>query len=68
LYSRIPHPMYVFLDIFLLGTIIMVRQTWLLLIWGALIVLQAWQAKREETILEKAFGDEYREYRERTWW
>lgn len=68
LYSRIPHPMYVFLDLALLGGIIMLRQTWLLVLWAGLVVVQALQARREAQILERAFGDAYRDYRRRTWW
>lgn len=67
-YGRIPHPMYVFLDVTLLGVIIMLQQAWLLVLWTALVTLQAWQAQREARVLEQAFGDSYREYRKRTWW
>jgi protein-S-isoprenylcysteine O-methyltransferase Ste14 len=68
LYSRIPHPMYVFLDLALLGGITMLRQVWLLAPWVALVAVQALQARREAGILERAFGDAYRDYRRRTWW
>jgi protein-S-isoprenylcysteine O-methyltransferase Ste14 len=68
LYARIPHPMYVFLDLCLLGALIVLRQAWFLGIWLALICVQLWQARREVRVLEAAFGDAYREYRRRTWW
>jgi protein-S-isoprenylcysteine O-methyltransferase Ste14 len=68
LYSRIPHPMYAFLDLGLLGVVTMLRQPWLLLVWAGLIVVQAWQAGREARVLEQAFGDAYRAYRSRTLW
>lgn len=68
LYARIPHPMYVFLDLVLLGAIIMARQQWLLVVWAGLVAVQAWQARREARVLEQAFGDAYRDYRGRTWW
>ena len=68
LYSRIPHPMYVFLDLALLGVVTMLRQPWLLVPWLALVAVQVLQARREATILERAFGDAYRDYRNRTWW
>ena len=68
LYARIPHPMYAFLDLALLGVIIMARQQWLLVIWAGLVAVQASQARREARILEQAFGDAYRDYRRRTWW
>ena len=68
LYSRIPHPMYVFLDIALLGGIIVLRQLWLLVLWATLVAAQVLQAGREAKILEHSFGDVYRNYRTRTWW
>ena len=68
LYSRIPHPMYAFLDVTLLGGVVVSRQTWLIVIWAGLVVVQVWQAQREAKVLEQAFGDTYREYRRRTWW
>lgn len=68
LYSRIPHPMYVFLDLALLGVIVMIRQAWFLAGWAVLVIVQALQARRESKTLEHTFGDAYREYRKRTWW
>lgn len=68
LYSRIPHPMYVFLDLALLGVIIMFREVWLLIAWAGLVAAQTLQARREAKVLEGAFGDAYRDYRKRTWW
>jgi len=68
LYARIPDPMYVFLDLALLGAIIMARREWLLVVWAALVAVQVWQARREARVLEQAYGDAYRAYRKRTWW
>ena len=68
LYARIPHPMYVFLDVVLLGVIVMARVAWPLVLLGGIVCAQAWQARREARVLERAFGDAYREYRRRTWW
>ena len=68
LYAKIPHPLYVFLDLALFGLIIALRQPWLLLAWGALIANQARVARRESLVLEQAFGDAYRDYRRSTWW
>jgi protein-S-isoprenylcysteine O-methyltransferase Ste14 len=68
LYSRIPHPMYVFLDTVLLGVVVLLRQAWLLVLLVGLAVLQAWQAGREARVLELKFGTDYRAYRTRTWW
>ena len=68
LYSRVPHPMYVFLDVTLLGGIILLGVAWLLIPWIGLVALQSLQARREARVLERAFGDAYRDYRQRTWW
>jgi protein-S-isoprenylcysteine O-methyltransferase Ste14 len=68
LYSRIPHPMFVFLDVLLLGIVIATRQRWWLLPWLALVVVHCWEARRESKVLEKAFGEAYRKYRTQTWW
>jgi protein-S-isoprenylcysteine O-methyltransferase Ste14 len=40
----------------------------LLIVWAAIVVVQAWQARRETKVLQQAFGEAYREYRRRTWW
>jgi protein-S-isoprenylcysteine O-methyltransferase Ste14 len=55
--------MYAFLDLALLGVIIMARRQWPLVIWAGLVAVQASQARREARILEQAFGDAYRDYR-----
>jgi protein-S-isoprenylcysteine O-methyltransferase Ste14 len=68
LYSKIPHPLFVFLDLALLGVVIALRQTWLVGPWLALVAVHAWAARREARVLESAFGDAYRQYRARTWW
>lgn len=68
LYSRIPHPMYVFMGVAFLGAIIMLGRPWLVLLWIAFIIEAAWHARREAKVLEDAFGDAYRNYRRRTWW
>ena len=68
IYSKIPHPMFFFLDVALLGLVIAIRQRWLVAAWLALVAVHAWAANREATVLTRAFGDSYREYRARTWW
>jgi protein-S-isoprenylcysteine O-methyltransferase Ste14 len=60
--------MYAFLDLVLLGAILAVREEWLVAAWLGLLAFQAWQARREARVLERAFGDAYREYRGQAWW
>jgi protein-S-isoprenylcysteine O-methyltransferase Ste14 len=67
-YSKVPHPLYVFLDISLLGLVIAFRRQWLLGVWLALVAAHSWAARREARVLGEAFGDAYREYRAKAWW
>jgi protein-S-isoprenylcysteine O-methyltransferase Ste14 len=68
IYSKIPHPLFFFLDLALLGLVIAIRQPWLVAAWLALVAVHGWAAAREAKVLARAFGDSYREYRARTWW
>lgn len=67
LYSRIQHPMYVFLDLFLLAVIVALGWPILLLVWAILVAIQALQSRREEKLLAATFGTDYNSYRSRTW-
>jgi protein-S-isoprenylcysteine O-methyltransferase Ste14 len=67
LYAKFRNPVYLFAQIAYLG---------LAIAWGALpgfvFVALMWmgqmmRAKKEAAVLEKAFGEEYRTYRARTW-
>jgi len=63
----IRHPMYLGLDLLALGTAVWLPTT---LVWlGALLMAIAGdlRARAEEPLLSRAFGDEYRAYRQRTW-
>jgi protein-S-isoprenylcysteine O-methyltransferase Ste14 len=66
-YSRIQHPMYLFLDIFVLSIIVAIDIRPLIFVWAGLVIIQVIQAKREEKVLSKAFGEEYEAYKARTW-
>ena len=68
LYARIPHPLYVFADLALLGVVLVVAWRWLVFVWAGLVVVQAFVAAGEARRLEESFGDGYRAYRSRTWW
>lgn len=67
LYSKIRHPIYFFAGFAFLG---------LFVAWGKLIPLilfpfgysvQIPRIRKEEKVLEDAFGDEYRRYKQSTW-
>lgn len=67
LYSRIRNPIYVFGSCTLAGLILTLgRPPWLLL-FLIIIPMQIWRAGKERSVLESAFGEEYRTYRSRTW-
>ncbi len=67
LYSKLRHPIYVFAGIAFLGLFIAWGKP--LPLVGFLIVysMQIFRIKKEEAILEEAFGEEYRRYQESTW-
>lgn len=67
IYSRIRNPIYVFSTVMILGLVIAYQNPVFLLIPAALVILQVTRARREARVLEDAFGEEYREYRKRTW-
>ena len=67
LYSKLRHPLYLFVDLLFLGLIVAFDVSVFLVIWGVFVVAQSLQAEREERVLTKAFGQEYTEYMARTW-
>ncbi len=67
LYSRIQHPMYVFLDLFLVSVIVGLDWPILLWAWAIIVVVQTVQGRREEKVLAAAFGVDYESYNRRTW-
>jgi protein-S-isoprenylcysteine O-methyltransferase Ste14 len=68
LYAKIPHPMYAFLDLTVLGAVIALRQVWLLVLWCGLVGVQMFEAHREARALAAVYGDRYLDYRRQTWW
>jgi protein-S-isoprenylcysteine O-methyltransferase Ste14 len=67
LYSRIRNPIYVFGSIGIAGIFLFLQMPWLLLVFLALIPMQIFRARNEARVLENAFGEDYREYRKKTW-
>ncbi|MGA9527039.1 MAG: isoprenylcysteine carboxylmethyltransferase family protein [Terriglobales bacterium] len=67
IYSRIRNPIYVSGEIFLIGMTIMLEKPMLLVLIVVIVPIQIWRARIEARVLEEKFGDEYREYRRRTW-
>jgi len=67
LYSRIRNPIYVFSALFLLGIIIWSGRPLYLLIFAGLVPMQIVRSRKESAVLEAKFGEEYREYKRKTW-
>lgn len=67
IYSRIRNPIYVCAEVLLIGVAIMLWKPYLLLLVVAVIPMQILRARQEARVLEAKFGDEYRRYRQRTW-
>lgn len=67
LYSRLRHPVYVFGTGAYFGALLALQSWPILAVWLALTPIELVRARRENRILEAAFGDAYREYRKKTW-
>jgi len=67
LYSRFRNPMYVFVDIMLVGLILALHLYWVFAFLPVLVMFQAYQTRREARVLEEKFGQTYVDYSKRTW-
>jgi protein-S-isoprenylcysteine O-methyltransferase Ste14 len=67
IYSRIRNPIYVGGVILLIGIAVVLWNPYILAVLVVVIPMQIWRAGKEAKVLEEKFGDEYREYRRRTW-
>jgi len=67
LYSRLRNPIYVFVDLLLVGLILALALHWLFAVLGVVVALQTIQAHREARVLQDRFGQAYVDYRKQTW-
>ena len=67
LYSRIRNPIYVFGGLVFAGVFLYIDQPRALWLFVILIPLQIYRARQEEKVLQARFGDEYQQYKSRTW-
>ena len=67
LYSKIRHPIYFFGGIAILGLFVAWGRLVPLVLFLAFYTTQLLRMKKEEAVLEQAFGDEYRRYKASTW-
>ena len=66
-YSRIRNPIYISGCFIFLGLAMFIPAWWLLLALVVVIPMQVVRSRREAAVLEATFGDEYRRYRQQTW-
>lgn len=67
LYSKFRNPIYVFGSCVIAGLILVLGRPVWLLAFLIVIPLQIWRARKESSVLEATFGEEYRRYRAGTW-
>ena len=67
LYSRIRNPIYAFGAVAIAGLFLILQRPALWVLFVVMIVMQIVRARQEARVLEAKFGDEYREYRSKTW-
>jgi protein-S-isoprenylcysteine O-methyltransferase Ste14 len=67
IYSKIRNPIYISGTVFIAGLILIMGMPWLWVALVALVVVQIVRARKEARVLETKFGEEYRRYRDQTW-
>ncbi len=67
IYSRIPHPMYLFSGLLLLAICLEIQLPFIFGVLPVLLMVQLSRAREENRVLEAKFGKQYREYRQHTW-
>lgn len=67
LYHWFQNPIYLFGSTLIFGLILFLGKPRYLLIFCAIVPLQLLRIRRERAVLTEAFGDQYRQYRETTW-
>jgi protein-S-isoprenylcysteine O-methyltransferase Ste14 len=67
LYSRLQHPMYLFVDLAVCGIALAAHRAFVLLLLAILLPLQVKNARQERKVLNEAFSERYEAYRRSTW-
>jgi len=67
LYSRIRNPIYLFGGLVIAGLFLYISRPRALWLFVVVIPLQIYRARQEEQILQARFGNEYQQYKSRTW-
>ncbi len=67
IYSKIRNPIYVFGLVMLAGVALVLQEPAFWIVLAFAVILQTIRARQEAKVLEDAFGEQYREYRRKTW-
>jgi protein-S-isoprenylcysteine O-methyltransferase Ste14 len=67
IYSKIRNPMYVFSAALIFGFLLALQRPLPFFLLAILIPLQIIRARQESKVLEEKFGEQYRQYKQRTW-
>ena len=67
IYSKIRNPIYVFSAMLIFGFLLALQKPIVFLSLAILIPVQIVRARQESKVLEEKFGDEYRQYKQSTW-
>jgi protein-S-isoprenylcysteine O-methyltransferase Ste14 len=67
LYSRLQHPIYIFVDFTVCGIALAVHSWYVLLLLVIVLPLQTRNARTERKLLQEKFGERYEIYRRATW-
>jgi len=67
IYARFRNPIYLFGGLGIAGFTLVIERPILLLAFAVLVPLQMVRSRREARVLEEKFGDDYRNYRAKTW-
>lgn len=67
IYSKVRNPIYVSGSVMLAGFALFMHRPALWFFFIFVVILQTFRAHREALVLEAAFGDDYRQYRRKTW-
>lgn len=67
LYSRLRNPIYLFGTLTIVALFLYIRQPLGVSLLAVIIPLQMYRSRQEEKVLEAKFGEEYRQYKARTW-
>jgi protein-S-isoprenylcysteine O-methyltransferase Ste14 len=67
LYARLRHPIYLFVDVAIVGVSLWLAQPLVLAILLVALPLHIYRSRKEDRLLEEKFGEDYREHKRRTW-